>query len=174
MCQDSITNELLAREFSYRRIFKGLVSQLIEDKIVDFNFIANEQYNDLEKSEYNFFDMIVETEECYIYVVIKIGNIKNKQELYKKHYELYKKLRYNHVNTLHINLVYGEADKDYTIQKINTDFGDSKYIFEVADINMDKLASNYHETNRGPTKEELEFLKEIGSKFVYEKNSENE
>ena len=39
---------------------------------------------------------------------------------------------------------------------------------------MDKLAFNYHESNDAPTKEELEFLKEMGSKYVYNKKTSEE
>lgn len=162
-----LNDEVLAREFAYRRIFKGLIQTLLEDKIIDFNFMSNLQCSDIEENKHDFFDMIVETKENYVYVVIKTGNIKDKQELYKMHYDAYKVFKDNHVISLHINLLYGDADKDYDVQKIKTDFGDSEYIFEIADINMDNLAFNYHEINGAPKDEELEYLRAMESKFVY-------
>ena len=168
---DKVDNQLLASMFSCRRTFRKLTQLLLEEKIVDYTVVDPIDYEDNKQENFNYFDLLVETEKCYIYVTIKTGSSEDKQELYKSHYEFYKKFRNNHVSSLHINFIYGDGDKVYTIQKINTDFGDSDYLFEIADINMDKLASNFHAVNGEPTKEEIEFLKDMKSKFPYEKKT---
>jgi len=169
MFLDKVDNSLLASMFTCRKAFRQLTQLLLEDKIIDYTVVDPVDYEDNEQKKFNYFDLLVQTENCYIYVTIKTGSREDKQELYQSHYEFYKVLRENHVNTLHINFIYGDGDEDYTIKKINTDFGDSEYLFEIADINMDKLAQNYHITNGEPTKEEIEFLKDMKSKFVFEK-----
>lgn len=174
MVLDKVDNSLLASMFSCRKAFHHLTQLLLLDKIVDFTVIDPVGYEDNNQKRFNYFDLLVQTESCYVYVTIKTGNSEDKQALYQSHYEFYKKLKENHVNTLHINFIYGDGDQDYTITKYNTDFGNSEPLFEIADINMDKLAENYHLSGEKITKEQIEFLKDMKSKFVFDKKSTQE
>jgi len=169
MLLDKVNNSLIASMFSCRKIFKQLTQFLLADKIVDYTIVDPVDYEDNKQREFNYFDLLVQTEKCYIYVTIKTGTSEDKQKLYQSHYEFYKVLRKNHVNTMHINFIYGDGGEDYIVKKINTNFNESEYLFEIADINMDKLTENYHITNEQPTKEEIEFLKKMKGKFVFDK-----
>ena len=89
---DKVDNSLLASMFACRKAFRNLTELLILDKIVDFTVVDPIDTENNEQKKFNYFDLLVQTEECYIYVTIKTGSIQDKQALYQSHYEFHKKL----------------------------------------------------------------------------------
>lgn len=168
MENQELKKEMIEREFALRRIFARLTRDVLpEERPLDFTFVSNMQYNDIEKDKAEFSDIIINTEDGYIYVTIKSCNVEDVQELFKLHHESYMKLRERNIESLHLNLVYGNYEEDFTARRTNVDMGDSKYIFKIVDVNMDRLIENYENAlGRITTEQELEILKELKSKYA--------
>lgn len=158
---------MIEKEFAFRKIFSRLIRDVLpEQRILDFTFVDNIQYNDIEKDKADYSDIVINTEEGCMYLTIKACDVEDMQKLYDLHHESYKKLRDRNIESVHFNLIYGNYKEDFTARRTNVDMGDSKYIFRLIDVNVDRLIESYKENlGRITTEQELEILDELKLKY---------
>ena len=101
-----------------------------------------------------------------MYLTIKACDVEDIPKLYALHMESYKKLRDRNIESVHFNLIYGNYNEDYTARRANVDIGDSKHIFRIIDVNVDRLIESYKDNlGRITTEQELEILEELKLKY---------